>query len=86
MPSSRDATAAGRALGIDDDDLAKTVAYSGDRYRFGRVCGWAEVMVGLAFIALGGLGLVEGGARAAADGLGLVQSPPASPSSGSSGC
>jgi STE24 endopeptidase len=62
---------AGRALGIDDDDLAKAVAYSGDRYRFGRIFGWAEVLVGLAFIALGGLGLVEGGARAVAGGLGL---------------
>ena len=28
---------AGRALGIGDDDLARTVAYSGDRFRFGRV-------------------------------------------------
>jgi STE24 endopeptidase len=63
--------AAGRALGIDDEDLAKAVAYSGDRYRFGRVHGWTEVLVGLTFIALGGLGLVEDGARAAAAGLGL---------------
>ena len=62
---------AGRALGIDDEDLAKAVAYSGGRSRFGRVSGWAEVLVGLAFIALGGLGLVESGARAVADGLGF---------------
>ena len=62
---------AGHALGIADEDLARAVAYSGDRYRFGRVSGWAEVLVGLAFIALGGLGLVESGARAVADGLGL---------------
>jgi STE24 endopeptidase len=62
---------AGRALGIDDDDLAKAVAYSGDRYRFGQVFGWAEVLVGLAFIALGGLGLVEQGARAVTASLGL---------------
>ena len=62
---------AGRALGIDDDNLAKAVAYSGDRYRFGRLFAWAEVLVGLAFIALGGLGLVEGAARAVAGGLGL---------------
>jgi STE24 endopeptidase len=61
---------AGRALGIDDDDLARAVAYSGDRFRFGRVFGWTETVVGLAFIALGGLGLVERGARAAAGGLG----------------
>lgn len=62
--------AAGRVLGIVDDDLAKTVAYSGDRYRFGRISGWAEVLAGLAFLSLGGLGVVEDGARALADGLG----------------
>jgi STE24 endopeptidase len=62
---------AGRALGIVDDDLAKAVAYSGDRYRFAQVHGWAEVVTGLAFIALGGLGLVELGARVVAAGPGL---------------
>lgn len=62
---------AGRALGIDDDDLAKAVAYSGDRYRFGRLYGWTEVLVGLAFIAFGGLGLIEEGAKVAAGLLGL---------------
>jgi len=62
---------AGRALDISDEDLAKAVAYSGDRYRFGRLHGWIEVTVGLAFIALGGLGLVEHGAHAAAGRLGL---------------
>ena len=61
---------AGRALGIGDDDLARTVAYSGDRFRFGRVYGWAEVLVGLSFIALGGLGLVESEARAVAGATG----------------
>ena len=62
---------AGRALGIDDDELEKAVAYSGDRYRFGRVYGWTEVLVGLAFIALGGLGLVEQGAHTVAGLAGL---------------
>jgi STE24 endopeptidase len=61
---------AGRALGIDDADLAKAVAYSADRFRFGRVSGWAEVLVGLAFISLGGLGLVEEAARVVAGALG----------------
>jgi STE24 endopeptidase len=63
--------AAGRALDIDDDELAKAVAYSGDRFRFGRLYGWLEVGVGLAFIVLGGLGLVEQGAHAVAGRLGL---------------
>jgi STE24 endopeptidase len=64
-------SAAGRALDIDEAELAKAVAYSGDRYRFGRVYGWVEVGVGLAFIALGGLGLVEQGAHAVAGRLGF---------------
>ncbi len=62
---------AGRALGIAVDELAKAVAYSGDRYRFGRLYGWTEVLGGLAFIALGGLGLVEEGAKGVASLLGL---------------
>ena len=62
---------AGRALGIADDELAKAVAYSGARYRFGRLYGWTEVLGGLAFIAFGGLGLVEEGARGVASLAGL---------------
>jgi len=62
---------AGRFLGIADDELARAVAYSGDRYRFGRIYGWTEVLVGLAFIAFGGLGLVEQGARTVAGMLAL---------------
>jgi STE24 endopeptidase len=62
---------AGRALGIADDELAKAVAYSGDRYRFGRLYGWIEVLGGLVFIAFGGLGLIEEGARGVASLAGL---------------
>ncbi|MGD8897741.1 MAG: M48 family peptidase, partial [Acidobacteriota bacterium] len=62
---------AGRDLGIEGAELEKAVAYSGDRYRFGRVYGWTEVTVGLAFISSGGLGLVEQGARAVAGLAGL---------------
>ena len=51
--------------------MAKAVAYSGDRHRFGLVYGWAEVLVGLAFLAAGGLGAVEAAARRAAGALGL---------------
>jgi STE24 endopeptidase len=58
---------AGRALEIPNDELAKAVDYSGDRYRFGRLYGWVEVVVGLAFIALGGLGVVEGAATGLAE-------------------
>ena len=61
----------GRALGIAADELAQAVAYSGDRYRFGRLYGWTEVLGGLAFIAFGGLGLVEEGAKGVASLVGL---------------
>jgi STE24 endopeptidase len=53
---------AGRALGIGESEMAKAVAYSGDRHRFGLVYGWTEVVVGLAFLAAGGLGVVESAA------------------------
>jgi STE24 endopeptidase len=51
--------------------MAKAVAYSGDRYRFSLVYGWTEVVVGLVFLAAGGLGLVERAARAVTGKLGL---------------
>ena len=62
---------AGRALGIGENEMAKAVAYSGDRHRFGLVYGWVEVLVALAFLAAGGLGVAEAGARAIAGALGL---------------
>jgi hypothetical protein len=49
---------AGRALGIGEGEMAKAVAYSGDRHRFSLLYGWAEVVVGLAFLGAGGLGEV----------------------------
>jgi STE24 endopeptidase len=61
---------AGRALGIAEDEMEKAVAYSGDRHRFGMVSSWTEVVVGLAFLAAGGLSLAEGGAQRIAEALG----------------
>jgi STE24 endopeptidase len=58
---------AARALRITPPDLERAVAYSGDRYRFGQLYGWVEVGVGLAFVALGGLGLVERAASSLAN-------------------
>lgn len=55
--------AAGRELGIDDAEMAKAVAYSGDRYRFALAAGWFETIVGLGCLAAGFLGVVEGWAR-----------------------
>ncbi|HEX9189261.1 MAG TPA: M48 family metallopeptidase [Vicinamibacteria bacterium] len=62
---------AGRALGIGEEEMAKAVAYSGDRHRFSLVHGWTEVLVGLGFLAAGGLGAVESAARGVAASLGL---------------
>jgi STE24 endopeptidase len=62
---------AGRALDIGEGEMTKAVAYSGDRHRFGLAYGWVEVVVALAFLAAGGLGLVESGARGVARALGL---------------
>ncbi len=62
---------AGRALDIDEGEMAKAVAYSGDRYRFGLAYGWAEVLFALAFLAARGLGVVEAAARGIAGPLGL---------------
>jgi STE24 endopeptidase len=63
--------AASHALGIGEEEMAKAVAYSGDRHLFGLAYGWVEVVVALAFLAAGGLGLVEAGARGIAAALGL---------------
>jgi STE24 endopeptidase len=62
---------AGQALGIGEGEMAKAIAYSGDRHRFSLVYGWTEVLVGLAFLAAGGLGIVERAARGVASRLGL---------------
>jgi STE24 endopeptidase len=64
LQPARQAEAA-RALRIPDDDMVKALAYSGDRYRFGLVYGWVEVVAGLTFLALGGLGWADRLAREA---------------------
>jgi STE24 endopeptidase len=48
-----------RVLALDPDDLARSLAYAEDRYSFTRLSGWLRTAVGLAFIAFGGMGLVE---------------------------
>ncbi len=58
--------AAGRLLEIPDEELAKAVAYSGDRHRFALLAGGLEVCALLAFVASSGLGLAESWARALA--------------------
>jgi STE24 endopeptidase len=63
--------AAARVLRIPDEEMQKALAYAGDRYRFGRVASWTEVLASLAFVALGGLGAVEKTARALAEGHGV---------------
>ena len=51
---------AARALRISPEDMGRSVAYAEDRYRFGLVTSWLGVVPPLVFLALGGLGWVEG--------------------------
>ncbi len=62
--------AAAGALAVTDEEMAKAVAYSGDRYRFGLRSGWIEAVVTLVFVAASGLGLVDSWARSAAAAVG----------------
>jgi STE24 endopeptidase len=52
------AEAAGR-LRIGEEEMTAALAYARDRYLFGIVRGWTEVLVMLAFLAAGGLGWME---------------------------
>jgi STE24 endopeptidase len=61
---------AGRVLGMGEQEIRQALAYSGDRHRFSLVYGWSEVTLGLAFLAAGGLGVVEQAARWLAGALG----------------
>jgi STE24 endopeptidase len=61
---------AARALRIAPGELDRAVAYSGDRHRFGQLYGWVEVVAGVGFVALGGLGAVESLARSTAGAIG----------------
>jgi STE24 endopeptidase len=70
LEPARQAEAA-RALRIPDEEMRRALDYARDRYRFGRVRAWTEVLVGLLFLAMGGLGVVEEAARAIAGALGL---------------
>ena len=51
--------AAARRLRIGEEEMAAALAYARDRYLFGVVRGWIDVLVTLAFLAVGGLGWME---------------------------
>lgn len=57
-----------RVLQISDEEMQKALAYATDRYRFGLWASTIELVVGLAFIAFGGLGAVDDFARRFATG------------------
>jgi STE24 endopeptidase len=57
-------------LRISEEDMAKTLAYSEDKYRFAALSGWISLVVTLAFLAAGGLGWLEALAAAGAAGVG----------------
>jgi STE24 endopeptidase len=48
-----------RVLGMSDADMAKTLAYTEDKFKLGAIHGWVQLVVFLTFLAAGGLGLFE---------------------------
>lgn len=50
-------------LNINEADMKKTLTYSLDKYRYGKIQSWVSITVTLGFIAFGGLGLIENFAR-----------------------
>jgi STE24 endopeptidase len=59
-----------KALGISDEDLRRTLAYTEDKYRFSTLTGSIMLPVTMGFLIFGGFGLVERTARAAVEPLG----------------
>ncbi len=59
-------------LSLGAEDLSKSLAYAKDRYRFSQISAWIELSYTLIFLALGGLGWIEGIATVAAENT-LVQ-------------
>lgn len=47
-------------LAIDQDEMDKSLAYAGDRYRLGTIDAWVGELLLLLVIIIGGLGYVEG--------------------------
>ncbi len=70
LDPARQAEAA-RVLRISDEEMRQALAYAKDRYQFGRVASWTELLVSLCFIALGGLGAVEAMAKGPAERFGF---------------
>lgn len=61
-----------KILGIDDESMEKTLAYSRDKYRFNLVSSWVNLGVFLAFLVAGGLGWVEAWSFMIAASLGVT--------------
>lgn len=58
--NSRHQSTAKSALGIDDIEMSKAVAYSLDKYKFSQVSSWVGILITLTFLGFGGLGWSEG--------------------------
>jgi STE24 endopeptidase len=63
---------AAQVLKISAEDMQKTLAYSEDKFAFGRWSSWISVGVTLLFIGLGGLGWAESVVRAAFPDAGVI--------------
>lgn len=51
-------------LSISEEDMKKTLAYTDDKYKFGKLSGSVSIVALLAFLVLGGFGYVDSIARA----------------------
>lgn len=59
-----------KTLSLSKDDMERTSTYTEDKYKFGLLSSTISIVVTLAFIGLGGLGLLEREAMALAESIG----------------
>lgn len=57
------------SLGVTESDMAKSLAYAGDRYQFDRVESAVDLWVSVGFLSFGGFGWVDRIAAGATEGL-----------------
>jgi STE24 endopeptidase len=62
-----------RTLGISNEDFTKILAYTEDKYRYGLISGWVNLLILLVFIVLGGFTLLETTASSLAASVGGSQ-------------
>jgi STE24 endopeptidase len=59
-----------KTLDISNDEMSKTLSYTEDKFQFSAVSSWINIVIVLGFIAMSGIGIVEGWALAIAKQMG----------------